>query len=236
LEANELTDQATCCIQFFTLPAVCHSVLNKQTESGDPFTKKYTAQSPDEAALVAAARDNGFTFVDRERDNVSVDVLGVSKKFKVSNVLELISDRKRMSVIVRMHESSSHVILFCKGSDSVIFERLAEEGTSAELLRVTSNHLEMFANDGLRTLSLAYRIIPIEEYEEWVTGYTDALASISEDRDAIVEAAASRIECELKLMGATAIEDKLQDGVPESIALLSKAGIKIWVLTVCSLF
>jgi phospholipid-translocating ATPase len=138
-----------------------------------------------------------------------------------------------MSVIVRMHESSTHVILFCKGADSVIFERLSADGTSPELMQTTSDHLEMFANDGLRTLSLAYRLIPIEEYEEWVSGYTAALTSISDDRDALVDAAASRIECELKLMGATAIEDKLQDGVPESIALLSKAGIKIWVLTVC---
>lgn len=137
-----------------------------------------------------------------------------------------------MSVIVEMHQSSSHVILFCKGADSVIFDRLSSEGNSPELLSLTSSHLEMFASDGLRTLSLAYRIIPIEEYNSWVTDYTAAKACISEDRDALIESSIAKIECDLRLMGATAIEDRLQDGVPESIELLSKAGIKLWVLTV----
>ena len=35
----------------------------------------------------------------------------------------------------------------------------------------------------------------------------------------------------MMLIGATAIEDKLQDGVPDTIANLALAGIKIWVLT-----
>lgn len=35
----------------------------------------------------------------------------------------------------------------------------------------------------------------------------------------------------MRLVGVTAIEDKLQDGVPEAIANLQMAGIKIWVLT-----
>ena len=39
------------------------------------------------------------------------------------------------------------------------------------------------------------------------------------------------IETELELIGATGIEDKLQEGVPESIALLRQAGLKVWVLT-----
>jgi magnesium-transporting ATPase (P-type) len=39
------------------------------------------------------------------------------------------------------------------------------------------------------------------------------------------------IEKNLKLLGATAIEDKLQDGVPQCIERLARAGIKIWVLT-----
>jgi phospholipid-transporting ATPase len=41
----------------------------------------------------------------------------------------------------------------------------------------------------------------------------------------------SQIECNLNLIGATAIEDKLQEGVPFTIDTLLKAGIHIWVLT-----
>lgn len=36
---------------------------------------------------------------------------------------------------------------------------------------------------------------------------------------------------DLLLLGATAIEDRLQAGVPETISTLIKAEIKIWVLT-----
>ena len=39
----------------------------------------------------------------------------------------------------------------------------------------------------------------------------------------------SRIEVNLELIGATAIEDKLQDGVPESIEKLRQAGIKVLI-------
>ena len=39
------------------------------------------------------------------------------------------------------------------------------------------------------------------------------------------------IESELELLGATGVEDRLQDGVPETIAALRKAGIRLWVLT-----
>ena len=40
-----------------------------------------------------------------------------------------------------------------------------------------------------------------------------------------------KIECNLQLIGASAVEDKLQEGVPETIAHLAQANMKIWVLT-----
>ena len=84
---------------------------------------------------------------------------------------------------------------------------------------------------GLRTLCLAYRIISEDEYIKWADKYRVAQSTI-ENREQECDRVADLIERDLILMGATAIEDKLQDGVPESIATLSKAGIKIWVLTV----
>lgn len=86
---------------------------------------------------------------------------------------------------------------------------------------------------GLRTLCLAFRIIPQDEYEKWSEIHTKAQKSLV-DRDAEVDKVAELIEKDMTLVGVTAIEDKLQDGVPESIAKLSQAGIKIWVLTVFS--
>lgn len=84
---------------------------------------------------------------------------------------------------------------------------------------------------GLRTLCLAFRIIPQDEYEKWSEIHSKAQKSLV-DRDAEVDKASELIEKDMTLVGVTAIEDKLQEGVPESIAKLSQAGIKIWVLTV----
>ncbi|KAJ3384903.1 hypothetical protein HDU92_003332 [Lobulomyces angularis] len=226
-EINETTEHAKAIIEFFTLLAVCHTVLVEYPDPDNHDNLSYAAQSPDEAALVAAARDCGFTFLRREDDLIFVDVMGTEKSFQILNVLEFNSDRKRMSVLVRK-PGQKDVLLLCKGADSIIFEMLTK--TEEKLLRSTTNHLETFANDGLRTLCLAYRIIPEAEYEKWAVEYAEALNSV-ESHDENVDALSASIECNLTLMGATAIEDKLQDGVPESIALLSKAGIKIWVLT-----
>jgi P-type E1-E2 ATPase len=74
-------------------------------------------------------------------------------------------------------------------------------------------------------------VIGDEEYNIWIESYRKAQSAIF-DREAACDKAAELIEKDMTLMGATAIEDKLQDGVPESIALLAKAGIKLWVLTV----
>lgn len=40
-----------------------------------------------------------------------------------------------------------------------------------------------------------------------------------------------KIEQDLELIGSTAIEDKLQDQVPDTIQFMKEAGIKVWVLT-----
>ncbi len=69
-----------------------------------------------------------------------------------------------------------------------------------------------------------------EEYATWAEQYHEATVSL-EDRDDKIEAASNAIEQNLRLLGATAIEDKLQDGVPAAIADLKRAGIKIWVAT-----
>lgn len=218
--------QAASIIEFFTLLAVCHTVL---VDTGDSNHIKYKSQSPDEEALVDAAKNNGFTFLRRIDNQLEVDIMGQTKRFTILNALEFNSDRKRMSVIVRK-EDEGNVVLLCKGADSVIAQRLRPD-TDQKLFETTFSHLEAFARDGLRTLCLAYKIIPKEVYEPWAKRYSEAQNLIT-DREAQVDAIANLIESDLTLMGATAIEDKLQQGVPECIATLGRAGIKIWVLTV----
>nr|KAJ3422186.1 hypothetical protein HK105_000825 [Polyrhizophydium stewartii] len=224
---QDSSQQARKIREFFTLLAICHTVLIEKPDKSDPNKIVYNAQSPDEAALVSAAKDMGFACLRRVENTVEVDVLGLARTYTILNIIEFNSDRKRMSVIARRPEGE--IVLLCKGADSMIYERLSRDNDPM-LIETTSGHLAMFANEGLRTLCLAYRHVPEVEYEEWASKYAAAQALI-ENREAECDAVAELIERDLTLMGATAIEDKLQDGVPESIATLSKAGIKIWVLT-----
>jgi phospholipid-translocating ATPase len=119
--------------------------------------------------------------------------------------------------------------LFCKGADSMIYSRLLPK-QQQELRKTTAEHLEMFAREGLRTLCVAERDLSEEQYEEWSRDH-DLAAQALEDREEKLEEMSDRIERDLMLLGGTAIEDRLQDGVPDTIALLGDAGIKLWVLT-----
>lgn len=110
----------------------------------------------------------------------------------------------------------------------MIFERL--DPSCAELKIETVDHLNKFAGEGLRTLCLAKKEIDTQYYEDWKERFHEASTSL-ENREDKVSAVYEEIEQNLLLIGATAIEDKLQDGVPQAIANLAAAGIKLWVLT-----
>ena len=212
--------------QFMLALALCHTVISEITP-GDPPRIEFKAQSPDEAALVATARDVGFTVLGNSSDGIRLNIMGKDREFKVLNTLEFNSTRKRMSAIIRMPDNK--IILFCKGADSVIYSRL-KAGEQAELRRTTAEHLEMFAREGLRTLCVAQKVLGEEKYQAWNREHDLAAAAI-QDREEKLEAVSDRIERELTLLGGTAIEDRLQEGVPDTIALLGQAGIKLWVLT-----
>ncbi|KAJ3043255.1 hypothetical protein HDV00_005575 [Rhizophlyctis rosea] len=242
---------------FFSL-ALCHSVLVSSTPAenpADPPTLTYKAQSPDEAALVQAAKEAGFAFVARESMDMIVKVslpsppasdLRLSTSSSNSSLLptplpppeptthrhtlltvfEFNSTRKRMSVIVRTPQQK--IVLYCKGADSVIYSRL--RAGQETLKSVTAAHLEYFAEEGLRTLCIAERELSEEEYGEFKKRY-DIAATSHGDRDRELDEVAESVEKDMVLVGATAIEDKLQEGVPECIATLMDAGLKLWVLT-----
>ncbi|CAG8521461.1 1078_t:CDS:2 [Gigaspora margarita] len=210
---------------FFTLLAICHTVLVSTNSDGE---QQYKAQSPDEAALVQAAKDVGYTFHSRESDGIFITTPeGEKVHYELLNVLEFTSARKRMSIIVR-NPLNGRIILFCKGADNVIFERL--KIGQDYIFNVTGEHLEEFAREGLRTLCLGYTEISQEQYNKWNFEFREASTALN-DRDKRLATVYDKIETDLILLGATAIEDRLQDGVPECIATLKRAGIKIWVLT-----
>ena len=101
--------------------------------------------------------------------------------------------------------------------DAAVFERCFQ-------------HINDFATEGLRTLLFGYRYLTEDEYKHWKKLYLDASTSLV-NRQEMVEKTGAMVEEELELAGATAIEDKLQDGVPEAIDKLRRASIKLWMLT-----
>ncbi|RYP45723.1 hypothetical protein DL768_007964 [Monosporascus sp. mg162] len=211
---------------FMLALALCHTVIAEHIPGERPKIE-FKAQSPDEAALVATARDMGFTVLGATQEGLRLNVMGEERVYEVLNTIEFNSTRKRMSAIVKMPDG--RIILFCKGADSIIYSRL-KRGEQPELRKTTAEHLEMFAREGLRTLCIAERVLSQEEYSAWRKEHDKAATALT-DREEKLEQIADRIEQDLMLLGGTAIEDRLQDGVPDTIALLGEAGIKLWVLT-----
>ena len=221
------SDQSIRLINFWKALAICHTVLSDRPDADNPSKVEYKAESPDEAALVSAARDVGFVFLNRTHANIEIEVMGQIENYVPLRVLEFNSSRKRMSTIVRTPDN--RILLICKGADSVIYQRLTADHDQ-EVIASTTQYLEEFANAGLRTLCISSKYVTEEEFSSWSRIYDKACAAI-EDREDKIEAASELIEGGLTILGATALEDKLQEGVPDAIAQLHKAGIKLWILT-----
>ncbi|XP_014102371.2 phospholipid-transporting ATPase ID isoform X2 [Bactrocera oleae] len=206
---------------FFRLLALCHTVMPEYVEG----RLEYQAQSPDEAALVSAARNFGFVFRSRTPNSITIEVKGNREEYELLNIIDFNNVRKRMSVILRRGDD---IILYCKGADNVIYDRLSTSQNDNKAR--TQDHLNKFAGEGLRTLVLAERRLDEAYYMDW--SQRQQIAAVSLDaREEKLNAMYEEIESDLILVGVTAIEDKLQDGVPQTIANLQMAGIKIWVLT-----
>ncbi|KAJ8933400.1 hypothetical protein NQ314_014040 [Rhamnusium bicolor] len=206
---------------FFRLLALCHTVMSENREG----RLEYQAQSPDEAALVSAARNFGFVFIERAPNSITIEVMGVKEVYELLCILDFNNVRKRMSVILR---KDGKLRLYCKGADNVIYERL--KSGMDDIKNKTQEHLNKFAGEGLRTLCLASRDLDEEFFNNWKQRHQEAALAL-DGRDERLDAIYEEIETDMELIGVTAIEDKLQDGVPQTIANLILAGIKIWVLT-----
>ncbi|CAH8494750.1 unnamed protein product [Schistosoma turkestanicum] len=242
---NKLNARDVLVDRFFTILAVCHTVVPERNVSENSTNDSnsdniavfgngslnneqlinYQASSPDEAALVKAARTMGYVFTTRTPTEVIVKIRGVEKKYGILHVLEFTSFRKRMGVVVR--EPNGRISVMVKGADTVIFERLANTSLYGQS---TMDHLESFAKTGLRTLCIAWTEVDPLFYNKWAERFHKASTALN-DREAKLESVANEIEQNLQLLGATAIEDRLQEGVPQTIANLMRAGISIWVLT-----
>jgi len=217
--------------EFLLIMAAAHTVVLEKDDDGKEALQ---AESPDEEALVRGAGDLGVRFRGRRGTTILVDSFGEERQYELLATIPFNSTRKRMSVIVRTPDG--RIMIMCKGADSVLLDPEGDQearvagfmsGHTEELLL---KHLDVFAADGLRTLVLAKREMTSSEYDKWAKLWHEASVSVTSREDLQAEAAA-QVEQKLLVVGATAIEDKLQEGVPSCIADLAEAGVKLWVLT-----
>jgi len=148
-------------------------------------------------------------------------------RFNVLGLHEFDSDRKRMSVILGYPDSS--VKLFVKGADTTMFS-VIDKSHNMELIKATETHLHSYSSLGLRTLVIGMKELSTSEFEQWHAAYEAASTSVF-GRAAMLKKISNHVENNVFILGASAIEDKLQQGVPEAIESLRAAGIKVWVLT-----
>jgi len=241
----------------------------------------FRSSSPDEEALVAAARDYGYFFRRKVASRLTVNVRGKDQYYQVLIVNEFSSERKRMSVLVQRVEaptafdnkdetprpdprvgmmernetpsatfnpvtcgqlpdmqyssedsddfskSSYPAVLYAKGADNVMLERLSPSTVG---VKVAKRHMKNFASQGLRTLILAKRELTPNEVDNFVRKMNEAKGAFM-NRDLMMEAVATEMERDMHLLGVTAVEDRIQEGVPQTVNMLLRAGVKVWMLT-----
>jgi phospholipid-transporting ATPase len=222
-------------VDFFTHLSVCHTVIPEKVEGTDEI--RLSASSPDEQALVAGASFVGLKFWSRQPGKAIIkDLQNQEKAFETLDVLEFNSTRKRQSVVVRTPDGKLKVL--CKGADTVILARMAKKQLGgSDVLERSVKQMEGFAEEGLRTLMIAQKDLDVTFYNDWHERFTSACNNLEEiekrknDQPNAIDNLMEEIEVDLQLLGVTAIEDKLQEGVPRTISDLRKAGISVWVLT-----
>ncbi|KAK1163093.1 phospholipid-transporting ATPase 11C-like isoform X2 [Acipenser oxyrinchus oxyrinchus] len=222
---------------FLRALCLCHTVQVKEgTElhgmdevdgigaSDDAEQCCYIASSPDEVALVKGAKKYGFMFLGMEGKHMKMQNRNKDvEQYELLHVLNFDPVRRRMSVIVKT--KSGETLLFCKGADSSVFPRVQAE--EVERIRM---HVERNAMEGYRTLCMAYKSLSSEEYEQTDAALQDARLAL-QDREERLAQVYDQVEAGMHLIGATAVEDRLQEEAAETMEALHGAGMKVWVLT-----
>ncbi|KAK8981695.1 hypothetical protein V6N11_028103 [Hibiscus sabdariffa] len=209
-------------VQFLTVMAICNTVIPIKSKTGAIL---YKAQSQDEDALVNAAAQLHMAYVNKNANILEIRFNSSVIKYEVLETLEFTSDRKRMSVVVKDCQNGK-IVLLSKGAD----EAILPYAYAGQQTRTFIEAVEQYAQLGLRTLCLAWRELTEDEYQEWSLMFKEASSTLV-DREWRIAEVCQRLEHDFEVLGVTAIEDRLQDGVPETIETLRKAGINFWMLT-----
>ena len=203
--------------------ALCHT-CERLT---DPVTGKESNQSssPDEAALVQSAAECGAVFLARpDPTSIHLSLFGIPAEYEIVHQIGFTSERRMMSVVTR---KGSRVTLWCKGADSSVIP-ICSSGPTEE----TRSAVSSFSHYGFRTLCVATR--ELHDWDAYAARLLSARTQQASGGDPAGDLLTSidrELESNLTLIGSTAVEDKLQAGVPETLRSLKAAGIKVCMIT-----
>ena len=198
---------------------ICHTIILEKTGG-------CRAESPDELALIDGLLRYRCRILERSTTKIIIELFGERQEYTVLALNAFSSDRKRMSILVRGVVSGQYLLL-CKGADSTVLPLC---NISTPQLKRTEDALFDLSCLGLRTLCVAMKELTEDAASRFLKDFKAAQTSILERERLLSEVAADN-ERNLIYLGVSAVEDRLQDEVPQVIADLSKAGIILWMLT-----
>ena len=208
--------------------SLCHSCSVQINE--DTQEEEYICVSPDSIELVKTAKFQGFHLTKNENASIKKIILGEDEnnftEIELLYLIEFSSDRKRETVIVK---DKGVIKLYCKGADSIIKARTSPN-TPQQILKQGEYYVDKFSKQGFRTLFISMKILSQSEYDNFMQEVKVASTSLDEKEELLANAY-EKVENNLYIIGATIVEDKLQENVPETIRDLRLANIKIWMLT-----
>ena len=230
--------------QFIMALLLCHTV--EVTTEG-----KFVASSPEEKATLEVLKDAGYKFLGAELNGtINVSLKGKRVQYKRMAVLPFDSYRKCMTVVIKEMETESSdtnivdaaiddvketreaIHMFIKGADGVIIPACSSTISDGnQIMDKTQTIVNGYASQGLRTLVYGYKRLSRNEFDLFTNKLEQAKQSMVNRVKFVREAYRDLEAKEIQLLGATAIEDKLQEDVAETINKLGQAGITTWMVT-----
>ncbi|KAG1146885.1 hypothetical protein G6F37_005178 [Rhizopus arrhizus] len=202
--------------------AVCHNVTPVINMDGDIT---YQASSPDEVAIVKWTEHMGLTLFHRDVNTIQlrVNATGEMLYFDVLHIFPFTSETKRMGIIVK-NKQSEEITFYEKGADTVMARIVQYNDWLNE-------ECDNMAREGLRTLVVGKKHLSEEAYANFTAKYHEAEVSLH-DRNALKQSVVEEVlESNLELLGLTGVEDKLQEGVKNTLEQMRNAGLRVWMLT-----
>jgi len=200
--------------------ALCHNVTPVSDETGEVV---FQASSPDEIALVKFAAETGYSLHSRTQHHITLNASNHQENFEILHNFAFSSATKRMGLILR--DDQNRVLVYFKGAEDAM-TKFATQDKAGWVLEKCQD----LANQGLRTLAVGQQLIEEEKYQAWKARYQQA-ALLMEGREAKEHELQDEFLRDMELLVVTGVEDRLQDGVAETVSRIRTAGIPVWMIT-----